>query len=79
MGSVRVWVVYAIEQVGVSNQDVIQGLIAASQDSEWFVRSRAVIGLGKVGISSVEAKLALKNALEDSNQTVRKNAEMALR
>ena len=78
VGSVRVWVAYAIEQIGISDEDVIWGLIAALQDSEWFVRSRVATGLGKVGARSQEAQLALKNALEDSNQAVRKNAEMAL-
>ena len=42
------------------------------------MRSRVATGLGKVGARSQEAQLALKNALEDSNQAVRKNAEMAL-
>ena len=79
VGSVRVWVAYAIEQICISDEDVIWGLIAALQDSEWFVRSRVATGLGTIGVHSKGAKLALKNALKDPNQTVRKNAGMALR
>ena len=39
VGSVRVWVAYAIEQIGTSNEAAIRGLVSSLQDSEWFVRS----------------------------------------
>ena len=68
----------ALGKLGKGSETVIEALLKALSDSEYWVRGKAALALGNLGKASETVIEALLPALSDSDNWVRRNAAEAL-